>query len=146
MNVVASVARLRLITADLGFAASWRALLLERLDPARLIAEWLDVSDGFRWEAWAPAAAFGDLPERLRALDVAGAGTVDWQPGLSCISLAGGRPDSWLEVHRHLDALREQTGGRPWRLRADGSTLRILLDGVEPGDLPARLHRSLLPD
>jgi aspartate kinase len=145
MNVNARVARLRLVTADFGLAALWRAELLERLDPARLIAEWLDVSEGYRWEAWAPAAAFGELPARLRALTPAGAGTVDWQDGLSCVSLAGGRPDSWLQVHRHLDALRREAGDPPWRVRADGATLRILLDAAEPGDLPARLHRALLP-
>lgn len=146
MTVSAAAARLRLITPDAQLARVWRTELLERLDPARTIAEWLDVSDGFRWEIVAPAAGFGDLPDRLRALDADGQGTVDWQSDLSCISLAGGRPDSWLQVHRHLDALRGEAGGRPWRLRADGSTLRILLDGAEPGDLPARLHRILLPD
>ncbi len=146
MTVTPSVARLRLITADQDLTRAWRALLLERLDPARTIAEWLDVNDGFRWEVVAPAAALVELPRLLRDVDVAGAGTVDWQADLSCISLAGGRPDSWLQVHRHLDALRDLADGRPWRLRADGSTLRILLDGAEPGDLPARLHRALLPD
>ncbi len=145
MTINASVARLRLITTDHDLTRAWRAVLLERLDPARTIAEWLDVSDGFRWEIVAPADALADLPPRLRTLDAAGAGTVDWQADLSCISLAGGRPDSWLQVHRHLDALRDLTDGRPWRLRADGSTLRILLDGAEPGDLPARLHKALLP-
>jgi len=145
MTVSAAVARLRLITTDPDLTRAWRALLLERLDPAQTIAEWLDVSDGFRWEIVAPAAALNDLPARLRGLDRAAAGTVDWQAGLSCISLAGGRPDSWLQVHRHLDALHDLAAGRPWRLRADGSTLRILLDGDEPGDLPARLHRALLP-
>jgi len=146
MTVSAAAARLRLVTTDTDLARAWRAELLERLDPARTIAEWLDVSDSFRWEIVAPLQALDGLPERLRALDAEGRGTVDWQSGLSCISLAGGRPDSWLQVHRHLDALRDETGGRPWRLRADGSTLRILLDGAEPGDLPARLHRLLLPD
>jgi uridylate kinase len=144
MHVNAAMARLRLVTADFALADAWRAPLLERLDPSLVVAEWLDVSDGYRWEAWAPAAAFGDLAARLRALDADGAGTVDWQTDLSCISLAGGRPDTWLQVHRHLDALRGEAGGMPWRVRADGATLRILLDGAEPGDLPARLHRSLL--
>ncbi|MBK8166400.1 MAG: aspartate kinase [bacterium] len=146
LHVHPAMARLRLVTGDFTLAETWRAPLLERLDPARVVAEWLDVSDGYRWEAWAPAAAFGDLAARLRALDAAGAGTVDWQTDLSCISLAGGRPDTWLQVHRHLDGLRGEAGGAPWRVRADGATLRILLDGAEPGDLPARLHRSLLRD
>ena len=145
MNVSAAVARLRLVTADFQLADRWRAELVERLDPSRLIAEWLDVSEGYRWEAWAPAEAFGDVAGRLGALAAGSGSAVDWQTGLSCISLAGGRPDSWLQVHRHLDALGAETGGRPWRLRADGATLRILLDGPEPGDLPARLHRALLP-
>jgi uridylate kinase len=142
MHVHAAMARLRLQTADFTLAAAWRTLLLERLDPARVVAEWLDVSDGYRWEAWAPAAAFGSVAVELR--ETRGSGTVDWQTDLSCISLAGGRPDTWLQVHRHLDALRAEAGGPPWRVRADGATLRILLDGAEPGDLPARLHRSLL--
>lgn len=153
MTINAAVARLRLVTTDTLLAAAWRALLLERLDPARTIAEWLDVSDSFRWEIVAPAAALGDLAVRLRETDAGGTGTVDWQQDMSCISLAGGRPDSWLQVHRHLDGLRAREGGqagadagdRPWRLRADGSTLRILLDGADPGDLPARLHQALLP-
>lgn len=145
MNVSAAVARLRLVTADFQLADLWRAVLVERLDPSRLIAEWLDVSEGYRWEAWAPADAFGDVAGRLEGLAAGSGGAVDWQTGLSCISLAGGRPDSWLQVHRHLDALGAETGARPWRLRADGATLRILLDGPEPGDLPARLHRALLP-
>ncbi len=144
LQVHAAMARLRLQTADFALADAWRALLLERLDPARVVAEWLDVADGYRWEAWAPAAAFGDLAARLRAVDAAGGGTVDWQEGLSCLSLAGGRPDTWLQVHRHLDALREEAGRAPWRVRADGATLRILLDAPEPGDLPAQLHRALL--
>lgn len=144
IHVHAAMARLRLVTADFALADAWRAPLLEHLDPALVVAEWLDVSEGYRWEAWAPAAAFGDLAARLRALDAGGAGTVDWQTDLSCISLAGGRPDTWLQVHRHLEALRGEAGGAPWRVRADGATLRILLDGADPGDLPARLHRSLL--
>ena len=38
MNVNARVARLRLVTDDFALADAWRAEVLERLDPARLIA------------------------------------------------------------------------------------------------------------
>ncbi|MBM4131540.1 aspartate kinase, partial [bacterium] len=61
LHVHAAMARLRLLTGDFALADAWRALLLERLDPARVVAEWLDVADGYRWEAWAPAAASADL-------------------------------------------------------------------------------------
>jgi hypothetical protein len=76
---------------------------------------------------------------------VPGKGTVIWQDGLACISLAGGRPDSWIEVQRHVSDLLRDFACPSWRMRADGSTLRIIVQGDLPLILPEQLHAALLP-
>jgi aspartate kinase len=145
MNVARDVARLRLAAADPADGRRWREAALLNLDPAGVIAEWLDAGADFRWEVLAPAARL----ERLRAaLEQAGAAAgreLQTENGLTCVSLAGGRPDSWLEVQRHVAAVMDEAGCAEWRLRADGSALRILLPGRVPPDLLQHLHRALLP-
>jgi uridylate kinase len=145
MNVEPSVTRLRLATTDAHLGKCWRDLLLDRLDPSGVVAEWLDSGTGFRWEILARPAVLHGLREDLERAAGTEGGTVAWQEDLACISLAGGRPDSWLEVQRHVSDMLEEFACPPWRMRVDGAALRILLTGELPASLPDRLHAALLP-
>lgn len=145
MHVDRDITRVRLVTASDLTGRLLRDLILEHLDPACVVSEWLDSGEGFRWEAWTRQAALGGL---LEALDETGdevSGAVDRQEGLTCISLAGGRPDSWVEVQRHVSEMLERMDCPRWRLRADGSALRILVEGELPAGLAERIHAELLP-
>ena len=143
MTVAEQTSRLRLATDDDQLARRWQAEVLTRLDSARTVAEWLDRGRGFRWEVIAPQEHLEPLVTRLVGL-AGGCGQVDHETPLACISLAGGRPDSWLEVQRHVGGILERLRVRSWRLRADGSALRILIPQTDLADLPRQLHRELL--
>lgn len=143
MNVDANITRLRLTTDDEKLGRHWRDRILECLDPSCMVAEWLDSGEGFRWEVLAEKTALAGLREILDPAP--DDGRMIWQDGLACISLAGGRPDSWLEVQRHVSDLLDDFGCSGWRMRADGSALRILISGDLSPDLPERLHAALLP-
>jgi len=145
MNVDPHVTRLRLATDDQLLGLRWRDLILDRLDPCGTVAEWLDSGEGFRWEILARRGTLGDLCDVLKNTEGADRGTVACQDDLACISLAGGRPDSWLEVQRHVSDLLRDFGCPPWRMRVDGPALRILVTGALPQSLPERLHAALLP-
>jgi len=143
MTVVQNVTRIRLRTDDDACGRRWRDLLLAHLDPAQTVTEWLDSGHGFRWEGLTRQS---DLEPLHRALHT----TDDWEPScwqdhLTCISLAGGRPDSWLEVERHVTELMTRLDCGTWQMRADGSALRILMPGDVSPDLVRRLHQALLP-
>jgi aspartate kinase len=143
MNVARDVGRLGVTAGDPATARRCRQAVLDHLDPAGTITEWLDGGEGFRWEVLGPADRLGPVRDRL--LEIAPEG-VTWQEGLGCISLAGGRPDSWLEVERHVGQVLEGAGVATWRLRADGSALRVLVPDPWPENLAANLHTALLPD
>jgi len=145
MTVVEDVATLRVAIGDGQRGQHWRDLALGQLDPACSIAEWMDSGEGFRWEVVAPCRALVPVRDALVREPTTASDLVDWQEELTCISLAGGRPDSWLEVQRHLAVLLSESGCRKWRLRADGSALRILVAEPYPRQLPHLLHRDLLP-
>jgi hypothetical protein len=145
LNVDRDVARLRVALDHSDTARAARDAALDTLDPADTITEWLDGGEGFRWEVLGRASGLASLRDRLQDV-VGGHGTVDWQGELTCLSLAGGRPDSWLEVERHVGQVLQEAGVTSWRLRADGSALRVLVPGSVPESLPANLHRALLPD
>jgi uridylate kinase len=142
MNVVEGVTRIRLAVDGAEQGRTVRDRLLARLDPALAVAEWLDSGADFRWEVWTRQAGLVALHDDLRAAGIDPA----WEEGLACISLAGGRPDSWLEVQRHVTGLLADLPARGWRLRADGSALRLLLPAPVSPDLVRELHRSLLGD
>ncbi len=146
LNVAEQVTRLHLVTtddADGGPLA--RDLVLDHLDPAGTITEWLDSGDGFRWEVLAPGPALDAVRPLLPAAAMDRGREVGWEDDLTCISLAGGRPDSWLEVQRHVTGLMAEAGSGSWRLRADGSALRILVPGRVNPDLLEHLHTVVLP-
>ena len=145
MNVDANITRLRMTTDDEELGRHWRDLILECLDPACMVAEWLDSGEGFRWEVLAKRNALDGLREALGPAPDPTAGIMIWQDDLTCFSLAGGRPDSWLEVQRHVSDLLDEFDFPGWRMRADGSALRILISGDLSPDLPERLHAALLP-
>ena len=145
MSVARKVCRLRLATDDPGRGLAWRDLALARLDGTGIITEWMDCGDSFRWEVLATETVLGPLLEDLDRRPRAPADEMLVQRGLTCLSFAGGRPDTWLEVQRHVSDLLARMDCPPWRLRADGTALRVLLDGPVPDDLPDRLHRALLP-
>ena len=147
MNVDRDITRLRLATDNDQLGHRWRELLLDHLDPAGTVAEWLDSGEEFRWEVLARRKTLDGLREALESLEPSTGpdkGAMVWQDDLTCISLAGGRPDSWLEVQRHVSDLLHDFGCPPWRLRADGSALRILLMDELPQSLPEQLHTALL--
>jgi len=143
LNVVGEVTRIRLGSEDQERARQWRDLLLEHLDPALIVTEWLDSGAGFRWEGLTHQNGLVELRHSLAA--VGGWNDDCWQEDLSCISLTGGRPDSWLEVQRHVSAVMSRLACPSWRLRVDGSALRILLPGEVSSDLVQGLHQALLP-
>ncbi len=144
MNVDDGLTRLRLATEDADLGRRWQEQVLARLDPACTVAEWLDSGEGFRWEVLARPAALAGLKDVLVAPVSPESGTVDWQDDLTCISLAGGRPDSWLEVRRHVAELLRELDCPAWRMRADGSALRILVSSDLPPGLSERIHAALL--
>jgi uridylate kinase len=144
MHTRTELARLHLVDGDPVTARRLRDEVLCHWDPADAVAEWLDSGPGLRWEVVAPAAAL--VPVR-RAL----AGDPDVLPegcrheeGWTCVSLAGGRPDSWLEVERHVADLLAELAAPAWRLRADGGALRILFRETVPPALLSALHDRLL--
>ncbi|MFO7607615.1 MAG: aspartate kinase [Candidatus Krumholzibacteriia bacterium] len=143
MHVRPAAARLRLATADPAEGRRLRDEALGRWDPAGAVAEWLDAGPGLRWEVVAKAE---DLQPVHAALAAAGATDLEFEDGLCCVSLAGGRPDSWLEVLRHVAQVLAALPVPPWRLRADGSALRILFSGELAPDVPPALHRALVRD
>lgn len=143
LNVVGEVTRIRLGSDDQERVRQWRDLLLKHLDPALIVTEWLDSGAGFRWEG---LTRQNNLAQLRRALAAVGGWNDDcWQEDLSCISLTGGRPDSWLEVQHHVSELMSRQDCPYWRLRVDGSALRILLPGDVSSDLVRQLHQALLP-
>jgi len=144
MNIHRGVGRLRVVADQPSLARTCREVVLAHLDPVDTITEWLDGGAGFRWEVLGSAAPLAALKEQLEKVAPEGIG-LTWQDDLSCISLAGGRPDSWLEVERHVAGLLEELEVESWRLRADGSALRVLVPGALPADLAALLHTALLP-
>ncbi len=144
MTVVENVTRIRLGSDNREQGQCWRDLLLAHLDSALTITEWLDSGQGFRWEGLTRQTDLEQLQQALQSQ--ADWESSCWQENLTCISLAGGRPDSWLEVERQVTELMSRLGCGGWQLRADGSTLRILLSGEVNGDLVRGLHQALLPD
>jgi aspartate kinase len=147
MNVDEGVTRLRITVDDPADGDRLLPRLLAELDTARIITEWLDSGHGLRWEVLAPAAALAPVQAAAEAFfNESGyeGGRLQMDLGLTCVSLAGGRPDSWLEVQRHVGHTLAELGVVGAGLRADGSALRILISGAVPTGLPELLHRALL--
>ncbi|MCB1183379.1 aspartate kinase [bacterium] len=142
LNAVEAVTRIRLAAPDGGTGRRWRDILLAHLDPALTVAEWLDSADDFRWEGWTRQTGLAPLRDELLA---AGADPT-WEPGLACVSLAGGRPDSWLEVQRHVGEVMADLPAGRWRMRADGSALRLLVPAPLNPALVRGLHGALLAE
>jgi aspartate kinase len=143
MHVREDAARLRLVVADGDAGRSLRDEILCRWDPAGAVAEWLDSGPGFRWEVVARAA---DLEPLRAALAPLAGSALDWEQGLTCVSFAGGRPDSWLEVQRHLERVLADLETPAWRMRADGSALRVLFSGPLAPAACSALHHRLVQD
>lgn len=145
MSVDRDLWRLGLATDNLTRGNRWRDLILQYLDPTHIVAEWMDSGPAFRWEVVAVSEGLVKIQALLEQEEIHGKEAINWETDLTCVSFAGGQPDSWLEVQRHLGELLDQLGARNWRLRADGTALRILLSGPVAEDLPQQLHHSLLP-
>ncbi|MBU8870505.1 MAG: aspartate kinase [Gemmatimonadales bacterium] len=121
--------------------------LLERLDTTGIITEWLDSRHGFRWEVLAPSRILTPVQDAVETFIAArGPESVSLlvETDLTCISLAGGRPDSWLEVQRQVAEVLLELEVTEAGLRADGSALRILVRGKVPAEIPSLLHKALL--
>jgi len=145
MHVQRDLSRLRLATADPGQARAWREAILCHWNPAGAVAEWLDSGADLRWEVVAAAADLDPVWRRLSDGTAEPPAGCSLSEGLTCVSLAGGRPDSWLEVERHLAGVLEELAAPVWRLRAEGNALRIIFrDGI-PDRLTRELHRRLIP-
>ena len=147
MNVAEEVTRLRIAVTDAELGKELLPRLLAKLDTAKIITEWLDSGSGFRWEILAPAHVLTPILEEAkhffqdRSPEL---GEFQVEENLTCISLAGGRPDSWLEVQRQIGEVLAGLQISTATLRADGSALRILVPGILPPDLQGRLHSILL--
>jgi len=144
MDLKEGVTRLGLNISEPPMALHWREAILRLLDPCGVITEWLDHSgSALRWEALAPTNILQDLLDELAAAEPSEHLIVVQENDLTCISFAGGRPDSWLEVQKHVGQILHDSGCENWRLRADGSSLRVLVEGSSV-DLPQLLHKALL--
>jgi len=154
MDIKEGVTRLGLSTALPEVALHWREEILKMVDPCSVITEWLDHGGStLRWEALAPTETLQSLLDQLQQEENLDNLVVTREDDLTCFSFSGGRPDSWLEVQKHLGGIMAEAGCVKWRLRADGSSLRVLV-GMEPQkgspknqpmDLARRLHSALLP-
>ncbi len=154
MDIKEGVTRLGLSTTEPAVALHWREEILRRVDPCGVITEWLDHGGStLRWEALAPTKVLQGLLDQLDKAANTQELTITREDNLTCFSFAGGRPDSWLEVQKHVGGVLEAAGCENWRLRADGSSLRVLVGTADegqppknlPGDLAVRLHQALLP-
>ncbi|MGD9548461.1 MAG: aspartate kinase [Candidatus Krumholzibacteriia bacterium] len=146
MHLEPLVARLRLTAPRDGLFAAWRDLALALLDPCDIVAEWLDGGPAARWEALVRKGLPGGLTEAMEQAAVGATGdhALDHETGLACITLAGGRPDSWLAVQQHLTGVLGGLGLPAAEIRVEGSTLRLVFRSPpEPGRI-ARLHQALL--
>ncbi len=153
MDIKTEVTRLSLSTPEAAVALLWREEILQKVDPCGVITEWLDHGGStLRWEALAPTPVLQTLLDRLQQAESSHDLSVTREDHLTCFSFAGGRPDSWLEVQKHVGEVLQGAGCPNWRLRADGSSLRVLV-GMAPDsqesaeqlkDLARRLHQSLL--
>ncbi len=141
LTVQENAARLRVADPDPAAINRLLPRLLEKLDTTGIITEWLDSGQGMRWEVLGKGTVLTPVADAARA---AGAPQVHWDAHLTCLSLAGGRPDSWLEVQRQVAAILEEAGVQNAGLRADGSTLRILVPETPPPALERLLHDRLL--
>ena len=144
MHTRENLSRLHVEATDDAAARRLRDTVLCHWDPAGAVAEWLDSGPGLRWEVVGPEAALA----QLRAALADGKGALPtgcrYESGWTCVSLAGGRPDSWLEVERYLRTLLQEFGADGGRLRADGGALRILFSAPVPPSLLQALHGRLL--
>jgi len=136
LQVTYPVTRLRLASPSGQLFAPVRDRLLAQLDPCAIVAEWLDSGEEIRWEALVDGAAAGDIA----ALQ----GVARREDNLTVVSLAGGRPDSWLAVQKDLGCVLADLGCEGARFRADGSALRLILPGSQEPRLAAALHRHFL--
>ncbi|PID81221.1 hypothetical protein CSA17_05770 [bacterium DOLJORAL78_65_58] len=147
MTIAKDVTRLNLSTTRLETARRWREEILCRVEPCGVLAEWLDHGrHNMRWEVLAPRPILQDLLAVLAEKEDPEL-SIGREDGLTCYSFAGGRPDSWLEVQKHLDGIMADAGCRSWRLRVDGSALRVLVTQAEAppvDDLGSCLHQALL--
>lgn len=154
MDIKTDVTRLSLSTTKPEVALRWREEILDRVDPCGVITEWLDHGGStLRWEALAPTPVLQSLLEQLHQAENLNDLDITREDNLTCFSFAGGRPDSWLEVQKHVGGVLNEAGCQHWRLRADGSSLRVLTGTAQNGGLPQdqladlaqRLHQALLP-
>jgi len=149
MDIKRGVTRLSLSTTLPDTALLWREEILRRVDPCGVITEWLDHGGStLRWEVLAPTPVLQDLLNRLQQNGPPEDLRIIQEDELTCFSFAGGRPDSWLEVQKHVGGILVEAGCRNWRLRADGSSLRVLVGTIPDEDsdeLARKLHQGLLP-
>ncbi|MCP4572491.1 MAG: aspartate kinase [bacterium] len=145
MHLRRGLTRLRIATTDPDQADIWRGIILRNWDPAGAVAEWLDSGRDLRWEVMADAADLAPVWERLVGDGEESPDGCARTEGLTCVSLAGGRPDSWLEVERHLAGVLEELSAPARRLRADGNALRIIFRQAIPDRLAQELHHRLIP-
>jgi uridylate kinase len=146
MDIKECVTRLGLSAVGAEQCIRWREKILLLVDPCGVIAEWLDHSSStLRWEILAPTPILRPFLDELERTQAEPDLVITRDDDLTCFSFAGGRPDSWLEVQRHVGEILNKAGCATWRLRADGSALRVLVGDDLPAELPAQLHRALLP-
>lgn len=128
------------VACPAGAAAACRAVL-GRHAPGDLVAEWLENGDPWRWAAVGDPAALGTLAGRLRA-EAPGC-RVTAEDGLCLITVVGGERPSWWRVEERIGRLLDELQAAPWRLRAAGATLRLLVPDASRERCLRPLHEAL---
>jgi hypothetical protein len=139
---------LELRTSIRARAAAWRTVLAAQRDETALLAEWLDDAPAagngeFRWTGLGAPDALNELRRRLRAAAAPAAGEETFAEDLVCLSLVGGRPRSWLAVEERIAAALTAWRDLDWRLRADGSIVRLLVPAGVDTEVAQALHAAL---
>ena len=142
MHVQAEVARLA-VKVPPELANRWRDEMTLATADGGLLAEWLDESDGFRWQALGTPQLLQPLAERLRPLATADGVVFIWEDDRACITLTGCRPDSWLAVTDYMSDLLQSFGITDATLLPDGSTLRLVVPAVSHQQLARSVHHAL---
>ena len=142
MHVQTDVARLA-VTAPPELAQRWRDELAKATAGGDLLAEWLDESDGLRWQGIGTPGLLRPLAEYFRPRAADDGVYFNWEDGRACITLTGCRPDSWLAVTDYMNNLLRRFDVTHATLLPDGSTLRLVVPAANHRQLARSIHDAL---
>ena len=100
------------------------------------LIEWCtEGPDGFLWGLVAAPESVADLHDLVAPRAEAGEGRCRFRSGLTCLSIAGDPPRSWLEADGEIAAIFSDREFAGWEIRTSGSALHLLA----PPDVAARM-------